>query len=200
MLYTFVKHLEIAGGRKWKARIAQWRRKSRKSKESLVGLMRDYASKTKDDERDMLFKWYRNARMDYNVRRDSKLEHQLYGRRPEVKKAHQSRKVARKVFKRHHPDVDMRGLEVDHIDCNNRNNHISNLQLLTPAQHKKKRCSRRKRKGLRVPVNVAHPSKWKRAYKKLRDELRATNAPWSFRSTERLVKAYEASGGELEDP
>tara|TARA_Y100000389_G_scaffold182447_2_gene199062 strand:- start:960 stop:1253 length:294 start_codon:yes stop_codon:yes gene_type:complete len=93
----------------------------------------------------------------------------------------------------------MRGLEVDHIDCNNRNNHISNLQLLTPAQHKKKRCSRRKRKGLRVPVNVAHPSKWKRAYKKLRDELRATNTPWSFRSTERLVKAYEASGGELED-
>tara|TARA_Y100000389_G_scaffold138630_2_gene136393 strand:- start:1518 stop:2096 length:579 start_codon:yes stop_codon:yes gene_type:complete len=191
MSYTFVKHLELAGGRVWKRRIGKWRGLHR----SLVKSLREYAKNLEPfEERETLFRWYRNAQMDHGVKRDTKLEYLLYGRRPGVKRAHENRKRARRAFQRHHPDVDMRGLEVDHVDCNNENNDIRNLQLLTPAQHREKRCSRRKRKGLRVPANVANPSKWKKAYAEAR---RSVDGRWTARTTVSMVEDYEAAGGQF---
>ena len=201
-MYTFALHLEIAGGRKWKARIGRWRKSGRKSGLSLDEALLKYAEQKGSNlkERDALFNWYRNAHMDYGVRRDTRLEHRLYAGHGLPRKSRNSRKRARRIARQKYglTREEMRRLnvEVDHIDCNPLNNDPANLQLMRPAEHRRKRCRSRKRRGLRVPTNVSSPAKWKTAYEDIKRKLAGKS--WARRHTVKLVDAYKAAGGRFD--
>ena len=65
-------------------------------------------------------------------------EHQRYTRVSlGLKKKHYY--IHRLVYCTFHNDYDLEGYVIDHIDCNPRNNHLSNLQKLTHSENNKRR-------------------------------------------------------------
>lgn len=198
-MYTFLRHLELAGGRRWKKRIQRWRRRG--ATDPMVQL-RTYARgldvDTAGGPGQALYQLYRHAQMDYNVERDSGLDRALYERRRKVRADKNSRGRARSAYRSFHrlSKAAMAGKHVHHVDCNPRNNDMRNLQLLTPEAHRKIRCSRRARKGLRVPENVAMAKLWRSVYYAIK---KTQPGEWSARHTKRLVDDYRAGGGTFTD-
>ena len=195
-MYTFVDHLAIAGGRDWHRRVSRWRNGSKDPSECLRRFVRRSVF-SDEPRRKKLFVQYRNALMDYDVKRDTKLEYELYGRLPAQKRGVENRTRARAVWKKHYGKAEA-GFEIDHIDCNHANNDIANLRKLTKRQHRERHktpCPGRtkKKRGLRVPSEALDRALYEEIYTRLKRNLRGRR--WGAYTSGRLVQEYKARGG-----